>query len=163
MKTRALVVIAVLTLWSVLLSACGTQAPAPPPDTRAADEAAIRRAAEEWAKTIPAKDAAKFVSFYAPDAAVYPFDAPKITGAEDIRRYWTDFMGSPNFISGTVSPASIEAARSGDLAYETGTFELTTKDAKGKPATTVGKYVVVWKKQPDGQWKAVADIFNTDK
>jgi len=26
-----------------------------------------------------------------------------------------------------------------------------------------GKYVVVWKKQKGGSWKAQADIFNTDK
>jgi ketosteroid isomerase-like protein len=29
--------------------------------------------------------------------------------------------------------------------------------------TIPGMYVVVWKKQKDGQWKAEADIFNTDK
>ena len=26
-----------------------------------------------------------------------------------------------------------------------------------------GKYVVVWKKQPSGQWKAIVDVFNTDQ
>jgi len=27
----------------------------------------------------------------------------------------------------------------------------------------MSKYVVVWKKQPGGEWKAVVDIFNTDQ
>lgn len=26
-----------------------------------------------------------------------------------------------------------------------------------------GKYLTVWKKQPDGNWKIVRDIFNSDK
>lgn len=57
----------------------------------------------------------------------------------------------------------VEAARSGDLAYETGTFEESFKDASGKPVRVTGKDVVVWKKQTNGQWKAIIDIFNTDQ
>ncbi len=57
----------------------------------------------------------------------------------------------------------IEVAKSGDIAYDVGTFELRFNDASGKPTTEIGKYVVVWKKQADKQWKVVADIFNTDR
>jgi ketosteroid isomerase-like protein len=35
-------------------------------------------------------------------------------------------------------------------------------DAGGKPVSAVGKRVVVWKKQPDGKWKAIVDIFHND-
>jgi len=44
-----------------------------------------------------------------------------------------------------------------------GTFELKLNDAQGNATTTPGKYVVAWRKQPTHDWKAVADIFNTDK
>jgi ketosteroid isomerase-like protein len=57
----------------------------------------------------------------------------------------------------------VEAARSGDLAYETGTFEESFKDASGKTVRALGKYVVVRKKQASGQWKAILDVFNTDQ
>jgi quercetin dioxygenase-like cupin family protein len=30
-------------------------------------------------------------------------------------------------------------------------------------STEKGKYVSIWKKQPDGQWKVAEDIFNPDK
>jgi ketosteroid isomerase-like protein len=53
---------------------------------------------------------------------------------------------------------SVVAARSGDLAYETGTWSMTMSDAKKKPATEKGSYVVVWQKQADGAWKAVRDV-----
>jgi len=49
------------------------------------------------------------------------------------------------------------------LSYDVETFELKLNDANGSPTTMMGKYVVVWKKQPDGHWKAAADIFNSDK
>jgi ketosteroid isomerase-like protein len=35
-------------------------------------------------------------------------------------------------------------------------------DAAGNPVTVRGKWVGVWKKQADGQWKLVADIGNSD-
>ena len=42
-------------------------------------------------------------------------------------------------------------------------FEESFNDAGGNTVRVVGKYVVVWKKQANGQWKAVVDIFNTDR
>ena len=57
----------------------------------------------------------------------------------------------------------MEVARSGDFGSETGGFELTASDKKGRPTMARGKYVVVWGKQADGSWKAVADIWNTDQ
>ena len=49
-----------------------------------------------------------------------------------------------------------------DLAYVSGSYELTENDASGKPMTDKGKYLEVWKKQANGSWKCVADIFNSD-
>ena len=51
----------------------------------------------------------------------------------------------------------VEVSRSGDLAYLIGAYRLAMKGAQDR-----GKFVEVWKKQPDGQWKVVADIFNSD-
>ncbi len=56
----------------------------------------------------------------------------------------------------------MEVANSGDLAYVSGTFEETATDASGRPVKDHGKYVEVFKKQADGTWKVVADIWNSD-
>ena len=53
--------------------------------------------------------------------------------------------------------------RSGDLAYEIGAWDMRLNDKDGKPVNSKGKYVVVWKKQPSGEWKAVVDMENTDQ
>ena len=45
---------------------------------------------------------------------------------------------------------------SGELAAETGTAVLTTRQGASQNA----KYVVVWKRQKDGAWKLYRDIWN---
>lgn len=127
-----------------------------------ADERAIRDAGTAWSHAAGSKDLDKTVSFYADDASVLPFNAPIATGKDQIRQVWSHLMAEPGF-GLSFGPAKIEVSKSGDMAYEIGTFELKSDDAQGKPTSTLGKYVVVWKKQPTHQWKAVADIFNTDK
>jgi ketosteroid isomerase-like protein len=52
----------------------------------------------------------------------------------------------------------VVVARSGDIAYETGTYSMTLSDTKKKAATEKGHYVVVWQKQSDGSWKVVRDV-----
>ena len=57
----------------------------------------------------------------------------------------------------------VEVAKAGDIAYTQGTYTLTTTDPKTKRAMTEkGKYVTVYKKQPDGSWLAVEDITDAD-
>ena len=127
-----------------------------------ADEQTIRKLDKEWSAAAQSKDAVKTVSDYAEDASAFPFNAPIATGKEQIQELWAGLMSMPGF-SLSFAPTKIEVAKSGDIAYDVGTFELKHNDANGNLAATVGKYVVVWKKQPDKQWKVVADIFNTDK
>ncbi len=160
---QGLVGMAAVVLLALGVACQYQQKPAPaPPDTRAAEESAIRARSVDWFKAIAAKDLEKSLSFYATDAAAYPPNQPIAATSDQRRKVWRDTFNLPGFaIAGM--PAKVEAARSGDMAYETGSFELTVNDKKGKPAASKGKYVVVWKKQADGVWKAVADIWNTDQ
>jgi uncharacterized protein (TIGR02246 family) len=125
-------------------------------------EQAIRAADQAWSQAAQNKDLDKTVSFYADDASVLPFNAPIATGKDQIKQVWSSLMAKPGF-SLTFAPTKISVAKSDDLAYEVGTFELKMNDAQGNPTTTPGKYVVAWKRQPQGEWKAELDIFNTDK
>jgi len=127
-----------------------------------ADERAIRDADAAWSQAAGSKDLDKTVSFYAEDASVLPFNAPIATSKDQIRQLWSQLMAEPGF-GLSFAPTKIEVSKSGDMAYEIGTFELKSNDAQGNATSTLGKYVVVWKKQPTHDWKAVADIFNTNK
>jgi uncharacterized protein (TIGR02246 family) len=150
---RSSFVLAVLAL-----AACAQQppAPTPPPDTRAEDEAAIRAAVTQWSAAAQAKDPDKFASFYADDATLLLEGMPDVHGKAAIREAIGGMMQDPNFALSFEADA-VTAARSGDLAVETGSYSMTTSDAKKKPATQVGHYVVVWQKQADGSWKVWRD------
>lgn len=50
----------------------------------------------------------------------------------------------------------------GDLAVESGTYEMTMQPRTGAEVKDKGKYLVVWKRQADGSWKIVRDVFNSD-
>lgn len=50
----------------------------------------------------------------------------------------------------------------GDLGWAVGTYEQTAPDKSGALANTAGKWMSVFKKQPDGSWGAVFDTFNVD-
>ncbi len=141
--------------------ALGCSQPPPAPDTRAADEAAIREADIAWSKATATKNVDTVVAYYSDDASMFPANAPIATGKEAIGKTWAQLFEMPGF-SVQWQPAKVEAARSGDFGYSQGTYELTFNDPKGNPVTDRGKYVVVWKKQADGTWKAAADIFNSD-
>ena len=131
-------------------------APSAAPDTRAADEAALRALIKDWAAAAQAKDAAKFVSVYAEDAVVMMAGAPDIRGIAAIREGIPAMMQDPAFAL-SFEAETVKVARSGDLAYETGTYSMTMTGPDKKPATEKGHYVVVWRKGADDTWKVVVD------
>lgn len=148
----------VATLFSVLLSslfvACQRQT-----DTRTADEATLRNLDAEWSKAAGAKDLEKTVSYYTDDALILPPNIPTIQGKQGARAMWQGMFSVPGF-GGGWKATRVEV--SGDLGWVTGTYELSETDASGRPMVDKGKYLEVWRKQADGSWKCVADMFNTD-
>jgi uncharacterized protein (TIGR02246 family) len=141
---------------ALTIVACAQQ-PAAPPDTRAADEAAIRAAVKEWSAAAQAKNAAKFASFYAEDGVIMLAGAPDISGMAAIREGLAGMMQDPAF-SLSFAAETVVVARSGDLAYETGSYAMSMTGPDGKPAPEQGHYIVVWRKQADGTWKVAADV-----
>jgi uncharacterized protein (TIGR02246 family) len=146
---------------AVTTVACAQPAPAPPPDTRAADEARIRAAVKEWSAAAEARDADKFASFYADDGVLQLHGVDDPTGKAAIRGATAGMMQDPNFALSFASDRVV-VARSGDLAYETGTYTMTMTGPDKKPDTEKGHYVVVWGKQADGGWKALVDSPTSD-
>jgi uncharacterized protein (TIGR02246 family) len=141
---------------ALIVVGCAQQPAPTPPDTRAADEATIRAQVKEWSAAAQAKDTAKFVSFYADDGVIMLEDAPDIRGMAAIREGIGGMMSDRNFAL-AFEADSVVAARSGDLAYETGTYSLILTGPDNKPAPEKGHYLVVWRKQADGAWKVAVD------
>ena len=126
-----------------------------------AERAAIREADTGWSNAANAKDVDGFVSFFADATSFYPPNTPAMTEREAIREWAEGLMALPGFDLNWQSTKA-EVSRSGELGYTLGTYELTMNDPGGKPVTDRGKYLTLWKKQPDNTWKVEADIFNSD-
>jgi ketosteroid isomerase-like protein len=63
-------------------------------------------------------------------------------------------------VSLTFESTKVTVAQAGDMAWDVGTYQLTTKDKPAKTSTEAGKYLEVWQKQVDGSWKVAVDIYN---
>jgi ketosteroid isomerase-like protein len=143
----------------VLLNGC-SDAPAPPADTSAADIKALKDGEVAWATDWASKDGDKIVSHYAVDASLLMADSPILTGRSNIRAGIQPLLSDPNL---SLSFTTVNAGVSKDLGYTQGTYSMTTTNPKTKkPATEIGKYVTVYKRQSDGSWKAIEDIENAD-
>jgi len=146
-------------LAAVLLAAgC---APAPP----AVDTTALARQLvqldDAWSVAAASRNADSVASFYAEDAVAYPPNMPVAVGRAAARDVWAGAFVEPTYNLSWVTTAS-GVAPSGDLGYTAGTFQDSYTGPDGTTVSATGKYLCVWKKQADGSWKAVHDMWNYD-
>jgi ketosteroid isomerase-like protein len=127
---------------------------------RSPAEDAIHAADQEWARVFGAKDLKASVEFCADGASFLAPNVPAAVGKDAIGKTFAAFFTLPD-LKLTWHPIKIEVARSGELGYSTGVYDMSLKDGAGKTMTDRGKYVTIWKKQ-NGRWKVIYDIFNSD-
>lgn len=148
---------------AIVLVACDASVP---DDTAAggAEEAAVLAALEQidvqWEEAANRGDAAAIAGLYTDDGALLPPNSEIVQGRENIQQALQAFVdaGMTN-----VDFTRVAAGTSGDLAYEIGRYSLDLRPQGGAPVTDTGKYVIVARRQPDGTWRLVADIFNTSQ
>lgn len=158
---RLSIIVAAFALSFAVSCAQLQQKPAEMPDTRAADEAAIRTADADFAKAAVAKDLDKCMSLYEDDAVLFSPGSPAVMGKDNIRNVIQRLLNSPMRL--TINVASVDVARSGDLAMDRGTIQAAVTDKKGKTTAQTSEYVLVWKKQANGAWKVAADTSANEK
>jgi ketosteroid isomerase-like protein len=135
---------------TVILLTMGATAWAQDPAT-----AAIGAANKKFVAAFNKKDAAGVAATYSADANAFPPNAALIKGRAAIQKMWQDVIDSG---IASVALATTEVESGGNIAYESGTYEMRLKDGK---VADKGKYCVVWKKV-NGQWMLHRDIWSTD-
>jgi uncharacterized protein (TIGR02246 family) len=163
-NTKRLVELAiVLTISGAGIACSSPPAPSvqvPPPVDPAAIAKQIQSMDADWSHAAMVGDVEKCVSYYADDGTLLEPNSPVATGKEAFRKSWTALVSGPQYVSLTFGSTKVSVAQAGDMAYDIGTFELTTKDKTGKTSAEKGKYVEVWQKQVDSSWKVAVDIHN---
>lgn len=144
-----------LFLFSVVtFLACRSEAP-----DLEAERRAILETDEAWLAAAGRKDLDAAVSYWTDDATVFPPDMPAIRGKAAIREYVAAGFEIPGF-SISWRSEEITVAADGRSAYQFATNRLTAPDSSGTLRTVEGKAVVIWRKEADGAWRAVVDIWN---
>jgi ketosteroid isomerase-like protein len=121
---------------------------------------AIRQLDADFMKAADARNAAALVkAFYDPRAVLMPPNHAAVEGRADIQSFLQGLMDSGLT---SIKLETTTTASAGDLAYGRGRYTLTLSPPGSSPVEDVGKYVVVYRRQPSGAWRAVSDIFNSD-
>jgi uncharacterized protein (TIGR02246 family) len=127
----------------------------------AADQAAIRSADSAFASAANAGDAEKIAEVYAEDAALLAPNLPPQKGRAAVKAFWGGFLDAYTVRFELVSD-TIEGR--GDLAYNQGHYRFTAvPKAKGVPGVAdEGKFLEILRKQADGSWKYVLDMYSSN-
>jgi uncharacterized protein (TIGR02246 family) len=135
-----------------------------PAAASSADANAVRQTIEQsnakFVDAVKKSDTTTIAANYADDAIVMAPGTEAWRGRDAIRKGFGGMMTS--MPAKEFSLKTDDVALGGDLAVETGTYDMTVQPKGGKEMKDKGKYIVVWKRQADGSWKIVRDIFNAD-
>jgi ketosteroid isomerase-like protein len=113
----------------------------------------------DWAQAYAAKNLKKAVAFCDEAASMLVPNAPIASGKAAVSKAIADDMAS-NDLTWHANKAGI--ARSQDLGYTTGVYHMKFKDASGRVKVDNGKFLTLWKREADGTWKMLYDMFNSD-
>jgi ketosteroid isomerase-like protein len=107
-----------------------------------------------FARDVLARGGAGFASWFADDGVALGNGQPPSIGKVAIAK---SANWDPKVYQLTWTPTDAQMGPSGDMGYTWGHFEGHSKDAAGNPILTTGRYLTIWRKQPDGSWKVVLD------
>ena len=145
-------------LWAisgVLLISCQPQTPTV---DQAAEEEKLMETSRQWAKS---KTNEEYLSYWHENAVLMAPGQPTLNGHEDIAKMLESTKDIPGFAVDW-EPQEAFVSKSGDLGYLIERTSFTMNDSLGNPMTEFHKTVTIWKKQEDGSWINVVDMYNQD-
>jgi ketosteroid isomerase-like protein len=135
-----------------LLGLTSCQPPSSP--LTSADRAAIQRGSDEFIRHTLAGNPDSISLLYAEDAILMPSNMSEVRGRAAIRAFFAAFppVAEAELINDTV-------VGFGDLAYVKGRYRSRLAVAGAMPDS--GKFLEIRRRDADGSWRFVLEIFNT--
>jgi len=147
----ATVLLAFATILAPTFSSTAIAAPAAP------TLVTLAKIREAWVQDLRTKQLEPILKFYAADAVFLQPTGERITGSAALRSLFQTIMATFNSDL-TLHSQNLET--SGDLAYDSGDFEETlTTIATGAKIMAKGSYVMIFKRQPNGSWQIVQQVW----
>ncbi len=98
-------------------------------------------------------------AFAAEDVHMFPDGAQPYQGRDTLIERYATWPASADM---TWTPAGGMASEAGDFGFTWGRYIFTAVGASGGETVEHGKYLSVWRKDKNGEWKFVADIGNVN-
>ena len=125
------------------------------------DHEAIERNQDEFVERGNAGDVEGVMACCTDDIVLMPPNAPAVVGADAVRPWLAEVFEQ---FTTELSTTTDDIVVSGDLAYARRSFEWTLEPrAGGERFTETGKVILIYKRGPDGTWKAAVDMWNTNE
>lgn len=129
------------------------------PPTPEAITATIERGRLTFEAALRAGDAAAASSVYADDATLVAPAADVLRGRSAIEGFWR--TGVETGIQ-RVELAVLDLQQRGDIVFEVGQYAIHLTPESGEAVVDRGRYLVVHRREPDGRWRRVAEMFSPD-
>jgi ketosteroid isomerase-like protein len=104
------------------------------------------------------QDAAAVAALYAED--VTSPTATEIIRGRDAKRRQTEARFGDGTVVARYDSTDLVRPLGEGYALEIGRWSATVADSAGRTATSQGRYLVVWRRDPDGAWRVLSDIGN---
>ncbi|WP_263358304.1 YybH family protein [Acidicapsa ligni] len=108
----------------------------------------------QFAKATAEGGGKAFATWFAEDGVSLGNGQAAVHGRDAIAKQAT---WSPKDYQLVWTPTDAEMSATGDMGYTWGHYEGRSHDADGNSKVTSGRYLTIWRKQPDGSWKVVLD------
>ncbi|MGH7589434.1 MAG: YybH family protein [Gemmatimonadota bacterium] len=157
---RRLVGAWLLVACGMIVPACNRE-PSEPAIPVTQYEAELIEVDREFARSMAEGGLDAWVEHFAPEGAMISGQG-EITGEPYIRAAMAPVLTDSTVVF-TWTPQRARVAESGELGYTVGDYRISRRDSMDQVAETLdrGKYVSIWRRQPDGTWKVVVDIGNS--
>ena len=144
----------IFLITAMLLSSCSEQT---------VDQEAVAQElmdlSRNWSSMVGSGDLEASMDFWADDAVMLPPDLPVLSGKAAIREYVSSMASIPGFRI-SWEPESAQISRHGDMAFLIERNVIEMDGENGEKIVTHGKVVTVWRKESNGEWKNVVDMWN---
>jgi ketosteroid isomerase-like protein len=152
--------IALASLLALSLCACAKSETAAPAADAGKIADAVKADADQLAAQLNAKDLDKAVAHDAPDIVVMFHGAPNTKTADEDKAVTKTILTDPAFHL-TLSDATVDVAKAGDMAIYRSSYTVTQTDPKTKKVgTETGNMLAVYKPQADGSWKIAQQVIS---
>ncbi len=125
------------------------------------DLVSLRLAANTYHQAASTKDREAVVALYDENTVMVPPNADLVEKLEGVQGYRFGFLETPG-VELQFEILRAEISTSGDIGWTLSIGDITINNPEGPPGRDIIRDFHIWKKQTDGSWKVVVDMWNSE-